>query len=140
MGCALSLDLRCRMISAMASGSSARATARRFDVSVSSAIRLVRHWRETGSYAPRGHGGGRRRKLLDRFEWLHSVLASEPDITLAELQRRLAAEGVSVSLQTINVTLRELGYSYKKKPRTRPNRSAPTSRANAGTGAIGRPG
>ena len=114
MGCALSLDLRGRVIGAVSSGSSARAAARRFNVSVSSAIKWARRWRETGSWAPLGHGGGRRRKLLDRFDWLHSALTSEPDITLAELQRRLAAEGVSVSLQTINVTLRELGYSYKK--------------------------
>ena len=66
--------------------------------------------------------------LCDRFGWLHAVMAKEADITLSELQRRLADEGVRVSLQTINVTLRDLGYSYKKNracggTRTRRRRS-----------------
>ena len=43
-------------------------------------------------------------------------MASEPDITLAELQGRLAGEGVDISQQAINTTLRALGYSYKKNP------------------------
>ncbi len=42
------------------------------------------------------------------------MMASEPDITLAELQSRLAGEGVDISQQAINTTLRALGYSYKK--------------------------
>ena len=41
-------------------------------------------------------------------------MASEPDITLAELQKRLAGEGVNISQQAINTTLRALGYGYKK--------------------------
>ena len=114
MSYAHSLDLRSRIISAVLAGASAREAARRFEVSASSAIKLVRRWRETGSYAPAQMGGYCKRMLLDWFDWLHSVMATEPDITLAELQRRLAREGVAVSLQTINVTLRDLGYSYKK--------------------------
>ncbi len=110
MGNVHSLDLRSRILSAVLAGASAR----RFDVSASSAIKLVRRWRETGSHAPARIGGHRKRMLCERFDWLHSMMAAEPDITLAELQRRLAEEGVSVSMQTINVTLRDLGYSYKK--------------------------
>ncbi len=140
MGRVHSQDLRSRIISAVLAGASAREAARRFDVSPSSAIKLVRRWRETGSHAPAQIGGHRKRLLSDQFDWLHSMMATEPDITLAELQRRLAEEGVSVSMQTINVTLRELGYSYKKKPRTRRNERAPTSRASAVPGATGRLG
>ena len=114
MGNVHSLDLRSRILSAVLAGASARAAARRFDVSASSAIKLVRRWRETGSHAPARIGGHRKRMLCERFDWLHSMMATEPDITLAELQRHLAEEGVSVSMQTINVTLRDLGYSYKK--------------------------
>lgn len=121
-----SLDLRSRIIAAVASGSSARAAARRFGVSASSAIKLVRRWRGTGSYAPARVGGGRKPVLSDRFDWLRAAVSAEPDITLAELQGRLAAEGVRVSLQTINTTLRRLGYSYKK------------NRARGRTGAPGR--
>ena len=130
MGRVHSQDLRSRIISAVLAGASAREAARRFAVSPSSAIKLVRRWRETGSHAPAQIGGHRKRLLSDRFDWLHSMMATEPDITLAELQRHLAEEGVSVSMQTINVTLRALGYSYKKN-RARGGTSARRRRAQA---------
>jgi putative transposase len=114
MGCAHSLDLRRRIIGAVAAGASAREAARRFAVSPSSAVKLVRRWRDTGSYAPRRIGGWKRRKLAGHEAWLHAVMAREPDITLAELQRRLADRGIAISVQAINTTLRALGYRYKK--------------------------
>ena len=43
-------------------------------------------------------------------------MAVEPDITLAELQSRLAGKGVNDSLQTISNPQHALGYSYKNKP------------------------
>ncbi len=97
MGYGHSLDLRSRIISAVRSGSSARAAARRFGVSASSAITLVSRWRKTGSYAPRQVGGQKRRKLAGHKDWLHEVMACEPDITLDELRDRLAAGGITIS-------------------------------------------
>ena len=41
-------------------------------------------------------------------------MASQPDVTLMELQGRLAAKGIRISLQAINTTLAALGYRYKK--------------------------
>ena len=82
MGYGHSLDLRQRIIETVRSGSSARAAARRFGVSVSSAIILVSRWRKTGSYAPRQVGGQKRRKLSGHKDWLYEVMAFEPDITL----------------------------------------------------------
>ena len=114
MGYGHPLALRSRIIDAVASGAAAREAARRFAVSPSSAINLVRRWRETGSYAPGRVGGQKKRKLAGREDWLHAVMASTPDITLAELQKQLAGEGVDISQQAINTTLRALGYSYKK--------------------------
>ena len=114
MGYGHSLDLRKRIVEAVRSGSSARAAARRFGVSASSAINLVGRWRETGSYAPGQVGGQKRRKLAGREDWLQEVMASEPDITLSELRDRLAAKGIAISRQSINDTLHALGYRYKK--------------------------
>jgi transposase len=116
MGYGHSLDLRRRIIEAVEAGAPAREAARRFEVSPSSAIKLVQRWRATGSYAPGQIGGQKQRRLSGREAWLHGVLASEPDVTLAELQRRLAEDGIRISLQAINDTLRALGYSYKKEP------------------------
>jgi FkbM family methyltransferase len=101
------MDLRHRLIEAVSAGSSARATARRFDVSPSSAFKLLRRWRETGS-------GQKKRKLAGHEDWLHEVMAAEPDITLSELRDRLAAKGIAISCQSINDMLHVLGYRYKK--------------------------
>jgi putative transposase len=51
MGAPYSLDLRERVVAAVASGVSRRAAAERFDVSISTAIRWTRRMKETGSSA-----------------------------------------------------------------------------------------
>lgn len=82
MGYGHSLHLRRRIIDAVTAGASAREAARRFDVSASSAIKLVRRWRQTGSYAPGQIGGQKKRRLAGREDRLHGVMAQQPDITL----------------------------------------------------------
>jgi len=114
MGYGHSLDLRSRIIAAVRSGSSARAAACWFGVSASSAISLVSRWRKTGSYAPGQVGGQKRRKLAGHEDWLHKVMASEPNITLSEQRDRTAARGVTISRESINDALHALGYRYKK--------------------------
>ena len=109
-----SLDLRYRLVACVESGMSCRATARRFAVSASSVVKLMQKWVSTGCLEPAAVGGHRRRKLADHVDWLHEVMATEPDITLTELRSRLCDEGLEVSLQTINDTLQYLGYSFKK--------------------------
>ncbi len=114
MGYGHPLALRSRIIAAVKAGASAREAARRFAVSPSSSINLVRRWRQTGRFDPGQIGGQKKRKLAGWEDWLHAVMALEPDVTLAELRMRLLREGVEVSQQAINTTLRALGYSYKK--------------------------
>ena len=54
----LSLDLRRRIIRAVEKeGMSRRAAAARFGVAPSTAVELVRHWKETGSCEARPQGG-----------------------------------------------------------------------------------
>jgi transposase-like protein len=55
---ALSIDLRERVVAAIAAGASCRAAAARFGVSAASAIRWAALARETGSVAPGPLGGG----------------------------------------------------------------------------------
>lgn len=116
MGYGHPLALRSRIIDAVKAGASAREAARRFAVSASSSINLARRWSETGSFEPGQIGGQKKRKLAGWEGWLHAVMASEPGVTLTELKDRLSSEGVSISQQAINTTLRALGYSYKKTP------------------------
>jgi transposase len=121
-----SLDLRRRIVACVEMGVSRRAAARRFAVSPSSVIKLMQKWRQTGSLTPARVGGHRRRKLADHAQWLHAVMAAEPDITLSQLQARLGDKGVTVSLQAISNMLRHLGYSFKKarKPLRQSSRRA----------------
>lgn len=136
MGKALSEDLRVRVIEAVEAGASRHQAAARFGVGVSSAIRWVQEWRESGRTAPRQQGGDRR---SDRIEAHADVLLAEieahPDRTLEELQALLARErGVIVSNSTVWRFCDRHGLTHKKSPATPASRSARTS------GRPGRPG
>jgi len=85
----LSADLRRRLVRAVERGSSAREAARRFEVSASAAIKLVRRVRETGSVAPAKIGGYRKPLLADHEDLLRGLTTTKPGITLAELQAAL---------------------------------------------------
>jgi len=112
----LSADLRERLVRAVEAGSSARAAARRFEVSPSAAITLMRRVRATGSTAPAQIGGCRRPLLAGHAELLRQLTAKKPGITLAELRAALAGHGIAVgSLTTIWTTLRRLGLRHKKR-------------------------
>ena len=120
MAAPLLQDLRRRLVQAVEQGSSAREAARRFAVSESAAIKLVRRVRETGSAAPARIGGHREPLLAGHEELLRELTTSKPGITLAEIQAALAARCIVAGcLTTIWSTLRRLGLSHKKEPKGR---------------------
>ena len=111
----LSADLRRRLVRAVEAGGSAREAARRFEVSASAAIKLVRRVRETGSAAPAKVGGYRQPLLAGHEGLLRELTAAKPGITLAEIQAALHERGIEPgSLSTIWSTLRRLGLRHKK--------------------------
>jgi putative transposase len=111
----LSQDLRRRLVRAVKEGSSARAAAARFEVSVSAAIKLVRRVRETGSVAPATIGGYRKPLLAGHEDLLRGLTAAKPGITLAEIQTALTGRGIRAgSLTTIWAALRRLDLRHKK--------------------------
>ena len=134
----LSADLRQRLVRAVEGGSSARAAARRFDVSPSAAVTLMRRVRATGSTAPAKIGGYRRPLLAGQEDLLRQLTAAKPGITLAELRAALAERGIVVgSLTTIWTTLRRLDLRHKKR-RSRPaSRIVRTSRRGVDAGGSG---
>jgi transposase len=112
----LSADLRARLVRAVEAGSSARAAARRFAVSASAAVTLMRRVRVTGSIVPAKIGGYCRPRLAGHEELLRQLTAAKPGITLAELRAALAERGIMVgSLTTIWTALRRLGLRHKKR-------------------------
>ena len=124
-----SQDLRQRVISFVALGGSARAAAMRFDVSVSSATRWAQRWRAEGDARPRAMGGDRRSRLGEHRARVLQLVAQQPDLTLQEIRSALAAScGITVGLSTVHRFLRAHNVTLKKRPYTRPSRTARMSR------------
>ena len=116
----LSQDLRQRIVRAVDAGSSIRQVAKRFDVSASAAIKLMRRVRETGSTEPAKIGGYRRPLLEAHANDLRAIVSMKAGITLHEIKVALAARGIEVkALSTIADMLHLLGLSHKKSAKGR---------------------
>lgn len=128
MSKALSVDLRERVVAAVAAGSSRRSAAARFGVSISSAIRWCAMLRDTGTVVPGPLGGDRLSKRIEAHSALILRLNERrPDMTLAELQAELAKVGVRVGIGTLWRFFDRHGITRKKSRRTPPSRTARTS-------------
>ena len=129
MAHALSMDLRLRVVAAIAGGLSCRRAAERFGVSASSAIRWWQLKRRQGSCAPQKLGGDRRSGRIEaEASFILSLIAATPDMTLAELAEKLRLErGLSVGLGTIWRFFDRRGITFKKRRRMPPSRIVPTS-------------
>src|ERR1700730_120784 len=78
---AYSGDLRERVIEAVEMGASRREAAERFEVSVSSAVRWLQCWSESGSAAPKPRGGSG--SPLEEFAaYVLAMIAEQPYRTL----------------------------------------------------------
>jgi len=132
MARAYSLDLRERVVAAVATGASCRAVATTFKVSVASVVKWSQRFRATGSAAARPMGGHRRYALAGERNWLLARLAETPDITLRALLAELAERGIKVSYYAVWHFFEHEGISFKKKParqRTEPRRRGEAARA-----------
>jgi len=116
MARAYSLDLRERVVAAVAAGESCRRVATVFQVSVASVVKWSQRSRATGSAAARPMGGHRPYVLAGERDWLLARLADQPDVTLRALVAELAARGVKVSYYAVWHFFEHEGISFKKKP------------------------
>jgi transposase len=128
MSKALSVDLRERVVAAIAAGASCRAAAERFGVGASSAIRWWSLQRQVGSVAPGRLGGDRRSGRIEAYAPLIlGLLERTSDITLSELRAELADAGVQVSIAALWRFFARRRITLKKSRRMRPSSTAPTS-------------
>lgn len=111
-----SLDLRERVVAAVAGGQSCRTVAARFGVSVASVVKWSQRFRATGSAAAKPMGGRRPYALAGERDWLLARLADKPDVTLRGLAAELAERGVKVSYFAVWHFFVHEGISFKKKP------------------------
>jgi transposase len=112
----LSNDLRERVVAAVLGGASRRKAAARFDVAVSSVVKLMQRFRANGSVAPGKMGGHRKRVLLPHRDFIQERLKETPHLTLHALKEELTARGVFVSHNAVWQFLRREGLRYKKNP------------------------
>ncbi len=115
---AYSVDLRERIVAAVAAGEAQAAVVRRFSVSVATIRNYLRLRRETGGLAPRPRLGDRPEIGTEQYPALLAQLRASPDATLEWHCATWATEqGQVVSVSTMWRTTQRLGWTYKKNAR-----------------------
>jgi len=115
---AYSLDLRERIVQAVAAGTPQAAVAEQFDVGRATVERYVRRHR-AGTLPPRRSPGRPARIGPEAEATLRAQVAATPDATLAEhCARWAAAQGAHVSLATMHRAIVRLGWTRKKRSST----------------------
>jgi len=128
MGYALSVDLRVRVLAAVAAGTTHRQAAARFGVSAASVSCWRALERTQGHARPKALGGDRRSGRIEaQAATILALLEAAPDVTIAELRRALDEKGLGFGDGTIRRFFRRHGITRKKRPPTPPNRTALTS-------------
>jgi transposase len=122
---AYSTDLRQRVVAACDARDGTRdQIAARFSVSVSWVRKLLRQRRDTGSFAPKPHGGGRAPAFDDvAAARLRAAVKADNDATLVELAR---TSGVACSVAAVFRALDRLDLTRKKSRGGRPSRTGPS--------------
>jgi transposase len=128
MSKALSVDLRVRVLQAVAAGASHREAADRYGVSAASVSRWRSREREQGAPRPLALGGDRRSKAMEsQADTILAIMASNRDITLAEIKAALAEQKIAASVAGLWRFFRRHGITLKKSRRTRASRTVPMS-------------
>jgi transposase len=137
MGRPYAEDLRLVALHLIEEGHTRPEVAELCGISLSTVGRLIRRYRTTGSVSPAKFGGYKGYALAKHADRIRRWIAEQPDMTLLELQARLAKAKVKVAASSVFRFLRHLGLSFKKSParrRTRPSgrrRHAPAMASQA---------
>ena len=107
-------ELRVRVIGFVEAGASRREAAEQFDVSVSSAIRWVQHFREDGTCEPMPRGGST--SPLEKYaERILALIQDQPDLTLDEMVLALRKRRMPASRSALSRFFARHGITVKKK-------------------------
>jgi transposase len=109
-----SQDLRDRVLRALDRGDRPTEIARRFEVSRIWVYQVRGRVQRTGERGSLAIGGYRRSKLAQSEQQLRGWIAEAPDLTLAELQQRLAEQGVAVKIGALWHQLNKWNLTFKK--------------------------
>jgi transposase len=127
-----SQDLRDRVLRALARGDGPSAIARRFEVSRFYVYQVRDREQESGVRTSFQIGGHRRSRLEAAEAALRGWIAAEPGLTLAELQERLASQGIAIRIGALWHQLKKWNLTFKK------NSARQRARARGRTGRTAR--
>lgn len=133
MGKPYSMDLRERVVAAVETGGKSRhEAARQFGIGISTAIKWVQRFRETGSVSPGQMGGHRPKAIVGSYRAFVLERTQAGDFTLRALVAELAERGLKVDYRTVWNFVHAEKLSFKKKrgrQRTRSTRHRPKTGA-----------
>ena len=128
MSKALSVDLRVRVLAAVAGGLTHRQAGERFGVGAASVSRWRKLERDHGDPRPKALGGDRRSGRIEAHgATILTILDDTADITLDELRRRLAGQGLIFGDGTVRRFLKRHKITRKKRPLTPASKTVPIS-------------
>src|SRR5690348_14097027 len=127
-----SQDLRQRVIEAVEMGASRHEAADRFEVSVSSAGKWLRRWRESESAAPKPRGGSV--SPLEAYaQEILTMLAAPADLALKETVGALRQRGIRAGDSALSRFYGRDRVTFKQKP---PGGRTTASRRDLRTGGV----
>ena len=129
---AYSQDLRERVLRALDRGDRPTEIARRFEVSRIWVYQVRNRVRQTGQRSSFQIGGHRRSRLAGMETALRGWIAAKPELTLVQLQERLAERGLSIKVGALWHQLNQWGLTFKK------NSARQRARARGRTGGPAR--
>src|SRR6516225_8225344 len=125
--------LRRRVIDFVEAGGSRREAAEQFDVSVSSAIRWLQHFRNDRRSEPMP--SGRSVSPLEKHaQRIFTLIAEQPDLTLDEMVRVLRKLRIPASRNALSRFFARHNITVKKKPHSR---GAQARRRGSGAATLG---
>jgi transposase len=121
------VDLRERVVAAVAAGASCHRAAARFGVSVSSASRWSERFRQEGQLAPKPMGGDHTSQRIEAHaELILATSKQEPRLFLRELRNRVAEQGVQTSTSGLSRFFQRHRITWKRVRHMHLSRSART--------------
>ena len=128
MSKALSLDLRVRVLAAVAGGMTHRAAGERFGVSAASVSRWRTRERDQGDARPKALGGDRKSHRIEAHrDAVLAALGPDRDRTIEEMRHVLAEQGAVFGFGTLQRFFRRHRITRKKRPPMLASRAVPTS-------------
>jgi len=111
---AYSQDLRERVLRALERGDRPTEIARRFEVGRIWVYQVRNRMQRTGQRSSFQIGGHRRSRLTGMETVLRGWILAKPELTLVQLQERLAQRGVSIKIGALWHQLNQWNLTFKK--------------------------